>query len=84
MANLTADVTVKKHLRPGHIVPVQTGADDDHQPNSTASLLTLPVDLIINRDYKKQAIGRLFLDDGLTHHDIINKTYEYYEFQMVN
>jgi alpha-glucosidase len=52
MIDLKATTTIKKHLRPGHIIPVQQG-NDDVSINSTVQLLTLPVDLIINRDDKK-------------------------------
>ena len=38
----------------------------------------MPITLVINRNERKAAFGKVFLDDGISKSELINKTYEYY------
>ena len=82
MVNLKPEVTVKKHLRPGHMVPVQYNATK--YANNTAQLAHTDINLFINRDEDRSAVGKLFLDKGENISELTKKEYEYYEFELVN
>lgn len=93
-ANITLDsqVTVKKHLRPGWIIPVQynetcpvnsTNKTTDNA-NSTADLIYTGINLFVNRDQNGFAQGKLFLDQGMNISELDTTVYEYYQFRLAN
>lgn len=86
MRTLTPAINVKKHLRPGYIVPVQYGVQgaSSAYANSTEQLARTNINMLINRDHDGFAQGRLFLDEGKNISEIEAGTYEYYEFKMVD
>lgn len=77
---------VKKHLRPGYIVPLQYNqtALMPSYANSTKQLNFTTTNLFINRDESGFAKGKVLFDDGISKSAIENKTYEYFEFSLVN
>jgi len=77
---------VKKHLRPGYIVPLQYNqtALMPSYANSTKQLNFTTTNLFINRDESGFAKGKVLFDDGISKGAIENKTYEYFEFSIVN
>lgn len=80
-------LTVKKHLKPGSILPVQYNVTRDHVKslaNSTDQLAYTGLNLIINRDDQGYAEGNLYIDDGKTISKQAEKKYEYYKFKWVN
>ena len=85
LVNLNSTISVKKHLRPGHIVPIQANFDGTADPaNSTDALQTYEINLLINRDETGFAKGSLFIDGGQNMTEINKKTYELYEFKYLN
>jgi hypothetical protein len=87
MVDLEAQLTVKKHLRPGGIVPVQYNMSADGQhllADSTDQLANTDMNLIVNRDVDGYAYGRLYIDEGKNVSELTKKDYEYYEFKLVN
>jgi|LauGreDrversion4_2_1035121.scaffolds.fasta_scaffold38232_6 hypothetical protein len=48
---------------------------------STADLMKKPITLVINRNERKAAQGKVFLDDGSTKTELLDKTYEYYNIE---
>lgn len=81
---LTPQLTVKKHLRPGYIVPVQYNETNGTMTwaKSTDQLAVTGVNLLINRDADGFAAGKLFLDEGRNMSEIDRAAYEYYEFRL--
>lgn len=78
---------VKKHLKPGSIVPIQYNTTDSGAQvfaNSTEQLATMGMNLVINRDDQGYAEGKLFIDEGKNISELTDKTYEYYTFKLVN
>lgn len=67
MVNLTATLTIKKHLRPGYMIPVQLHPEggESAYANSTEQLAHTDINMKINRDADGFAQGKLFLDEGL-------------------
>ena len=45
---------------------------------STVQLLEMPITIVINRNERKAASGKVFLDDGSTKSELLDKSYEYY------
>ena len=83
---LAPETTVKKHLRPGAIVPVQYNDTNGTKlyANSTDQLATTGIHLMINRDAEGFAAGKLLLDEGKNISEVRDGDYEYYEFRLVN
>jgi alpha-glucosidase (family GH31 glycosyl hydrolase) len=82
---LEASTTVKKHLRPGYIIPIQHGYNGTPAyANNTEQLADTLLHLIVNRDDDGYATGNLFIDEGKNISEITTKTYEYYQFELVN
>ena len=81
MIELTPAVTIKKHLRPGYMVPVQTHPEGGQSAyaNSTEQLAHTDITMKVNRDSDGYAEGKLFLDEGKTISELgPDGTYEYY------
>lgn len=86
MVDLTPGLTVKKHLRPGYMVPIQLNPKDGQSAyaNSTEQLATSDIIMKVNRDTDGYAYGKLFLDEGKTISELgQDGTYEYFEFKLV-
>jgi alpha-glucosidase (family GH31 glycosyl hydrolase) len=82
MMNLTYPTdTINHHMRPGYIIPVQTGAADD-SVMSTTDLRSKDYSLYINRDMEGNAQGRLFLDSSDSLSQISENKYEDYNILL--
>ncbi len=46
--------------------------------SQTEDLLQRPINIVINRDQKRTALGTVFLDEGKTQTEMNLKQYEYY------
>ena len=80
MIDLTPNTTIKKHMKPGAIVPVQQNITDGVRSfaNNTEQLADTDMNLIINRDDQGYAEGKLFIDEGKLIDELTDKRYEYY------
>ena len=67
MATLSTQTTVKKHLKPGGIVPLQYNITNGTKVLATYidQLEETHINLIVNRDDQGYAEGKLFIDEGL-------------------
>ncbi|KAG3277339.1 putative maltase-glucoamylase 2 (putative) [Ictidomys tridecemlineatus] len=66
------------HLRGGYIFPIQ-------QPNTTTETSRKnSLGLIVALDYKREAKGELYWDDGVTKDAVTNKTYILYDFSVTS
>lgn len=75
------DSNVDVQLRPGRIIPwVDNSA---HAYNTTQQVLdSNRLSLVVNRDARGHAEGRLYLGDGVSQSQLEAKTYEYYQFKF--
>lgn len=73
--DLEAQTTVKKHLRPGYIVPVQYNITDtsEQYAMNMEQLLFTQTHLMINRDESGFAKGKVFFDQGASISEITYK-----------
>ncbi|XP_067938431.1 sucrase-isomaltase, intestinal-like [Watersipora subatra] len=71
---LTPENQINLHVRGGHVIPWQHPADNTH--NSKLH----PYGLLVALDYKKEAIGELYIDDGESADPIERGTYDLVSF----
>lgn len=76
--------TIKKHLRPGYLIPRQGHSNHSISPiMNTNEIPHHPTEILINRE-NRYASGRVFFDRGNLTDDIKNNVSSYYEFIVNN
>ena len=76
---------VTKHLRPGYLIPRQGHPNDPwfaSPINNTNQIPHRPCEILVNRDEKGRATGRVLFDEGNMTADLADSTSGYYEFEV--
>ena len=71
---------VAKHLRPGKLIPFQDNSGKTAM--TTKDIQGTNITMLVSRDTSGYSEGKMFLDQGETRSELINKEYEYYNFKL--